>query len=153
MGQQWERSLFCHFQLLVSYWEVHWLKLAPGLKKVPWGKTTPHNIFFRPILPNFEKKLKSETVILGGVPCSQSVRQAPNEVGCASFIHNLCNILHQQRRLLLQKVAFEDFSKHLRQAARLGRHHKHAAWRTQARMLHITQFFFAHCTLHICEDF
>ena len=75
MGQQWERSLFCHFQLLGSYWEVHWLKLAPGLKKVPWGKTTPHNIFFRPILPNFEKKLKSETVILGGVPCSQSVRQ------------------------------------------------------------------------------
>ena len=75
MGQQWERSLFCQFQLLGRYWKVHWLKLAPGLKKVQWGKPTPPNIFFRPILPNFEKKLKSETMILGGGPCSQSVRQ------------------------------------------------------------------------------
>ena len=75
MGQQWERSLFCQFQLLGSYWKVHWLKLAPGLKKVQWGKPTPPNIFFRPILPNFEKKLKSETMILGGGPCSQSVRR------------------------------------------------------------------------------
>ena len=75
MGQQWERSLFCQFQLLGSYWKVHWLKLAPGLKKVQWGKLTPPNIFFRPILPNFEKKLKSETMILGGGPCSQSVRR------------------------------------------------------------------------------
>ena len=74
MDQQWERSLFCQFQLLGSYWKVHWLKLAPGLKKVQWGKPTPPNIFFRPILPNFEKKLKSETMILGGGPCSQSVR-------------------------------------------------------------------------------
>ena len=56
MGQQWERSLFCQFQLLGRYWKVHWLKLAPGLKKVQWGKPTPPNIFFRPILPNFEKK-------------------------------------------------------------------------------------------------
>ena len=76
MGQQWERSLFCQFQLLGSYWKVHWLKLAPGLKKVQWGKPTPPNIFFRPILPNFEKKLKSETMILGGGPCSQSVRRS-----------------------------------------------------------------------------
>ena len=79
MGQQWERSLFCQFQLLGSYWKVHWLKLAPGLKKVQWGKPTPPNIFFRPILPNFEKKLKSETMILGGGPCSQSVRRAAME--------------------------------------------------------------------------
>ena len=77
MGQQWERSLFCQFQLLGSYWKVHWLKLAPGLKKVQWGKLTPPNIFFRPILPNFEKKLKSETMILGGGPCSQSVSHKP----------------------------------------------------------------------------
>ena len=55
MGQQWERSLFCQFQLLGSYWEVHWLKLTPGLNRVLGGKTTPPNIFFRPILPNFEE--------------------------------------------------------------------------------------------------
>ena len=85
MGQQWERSLFCQFQLLGSYWKVHWLKLAPGLEKVQWGKPTPPNIFFRPILPNFEKKLKSETMILGGGPCSQSVRQA-SQVKARSFL-------------------------------------------------------------------
>ena len=55
MGQQWERSLFCQFQLLGSYWEVHWLKLTPGLNRVLGGKTTPPNIFFRPILPKFEE--------------------------------------------------------------------------------------------------
>ena len=38
-----------------SYVEVHWLKLAPGLKKVPGGKTTPHYISFGPILPKFEE--------------------------------------------------------------------------------------------------
>ena len=38
-----------------SYWEVHWLKLARGLKKVPGGKTAPHNIIFRLILPKFEE--------------------------------------------------------------------------------------------------
>ena len=38
-----------------SYWGVHWLKLAPELKKVPGGKTTTHNILFEPILPNFEE--------------------------------------------------------------------------------------------------
>ena len=38
-----------------SYVEVHWLKLPPGLNKVPGGKTTPHYIFFRPILPKFEE--------------------------------------------------------------------------------------------------
>ena len=41
-----------------SYVEVHWLKLAPGLNKVPGGKTTPHNIFLRPILPNFEENFE-----------------------------------------------------------------------------------------------
>ena len=41
--------------LLGSYWEVHWLKLTPGLNRVLGGKTTPHNIFFRPILPKFEE--------------------------------------------------------------------------------------------------
>ena len=55
MGQQWERSLFYQFQLLGSYWEVHWLKLTPGLNRVLGGKTTPPNIFFRPILPKFEE--------------------------------------------------------------------------------------------------
>ena len=55
MGQQWERSLFCQFQLLGSHWEVHWLKLTPGLNRVLGGKTTPPNIFFRPILPKFEE--------------------------------------------------------------------------------------------------
>ena len=55
MGQQWERSLFCQFQLLGSHWEVHWLKLTPGLNRVLGGKTTPPNIFFRLILPNFEE--------------------------------------------------------------------------------------------------
>ena len=55
MGQQWERSLFCQFQLLGSYWEVHWLKLTPGLNRVLGGKTTPPNIFFRPILPKFKE--------------------------------------------------------------------------------------------------
>ena len=77
MGQHWEISLFCHFQLLGSYWEVHWLKLAPGLKKVTWGKTTPHNILLKFFLPNFEKILKLETLISGCVPCSQSVRGQP----------------------------------------------------------------------------
>ena len=43
------------FLLLGSYWEVHWLKLTPGLNRVLGGKTTPPNIFFRPILPNFEE--------------------------------------------------------------------------------------------------
>ena len=38
-----------------SYWGVHWLKLAPELKKVPGGKTTTHNILFEPILPNFDE--------------------------------------------------------------------------------------------------
>ena len=38
--------------------EAHWLKLAPGLNKVPGGKTTPHNIFFEPILPKFEENFK-----------------------------------------------------------------------------------------------
>ena len=38
-----------------SYVEVHWLKLAPGLKKVPGGKTTTHNILFGPISTNFEE--------------------------------------------------------------------------------------------------
>ena len=66
MGQQWERSLFCQFQLLGSYWKVHWLKLAPGLKKVQWGKLTPPNIFFRPILPNFEKKIEIGDDDFGG---------------------------------------------------------------------------------------
>ena len=66
MGQQWERSLFCQFQLLGSYWKVHWLKLAPGLKKVQWGKPTPPNIFFRPILPNFEKKIEIRDDDFGG---------------------------------------------------------------------------------------
>ena len=41
-----------------SYVEVHWLKLAPGLNKVPGGKTTPHYIFFRPILPKFEENFE-----------------------------------------------------------------------------------------------
>ena len=41
-----------------SYVEVHWLKLAPGLNKVPGGKTTPHNIFFGPILPKFEENFE-----------------------------------------------------------------------------------------------
>merc|ERR1712209_3493 len=40
---------------LGSYWEVHWLKLTPGLNRVLGGKTTPPNIFFRPILPKFEE--------------------------------------------------------------------------------------------------
>ena len=66
MGQQWERSLFCQFQLLGSYWEVHWLKLAPGLKKVTWGKTTPRNIFFRPILPNFDNGIEVGDDDFGG---------------------------------------------------------------------------------------
>ena len=66
MGQQWERSLFCQFQLLGSYWKVHWLKLAPGLKKVQWGKPTPPNIFFRPILPNFEKRIEIRDDDFGG---------------------------------------------------------------------------------------
>ena len=58
MGPQWESSLFCQFQLLGSYWEVHWLKLAPGLNEVTGGKTTPQNIFFGPILPNFEENFE-----------------------------------------------------------------------------------------------
>ena len=66
MGQQWERSLFCQFQLLGSYWEVHWLKLAPGLKKVTWGKTTPRNIFFRHILPNFDNGIEVGDDDFGG---------------------------------------------------------------------------------------
>ena len=40
--------------LIFSSVEVHWLKLAPGLNEVTGGKTTPQNIFFGPILPNFE---------------------------------------------------------------------------------------------------
>ena len=41
--------------LIFSSVEVHWLKLAPGLNEVKGGKTTPQNIFFGPILPNFEE--------------------------------------------------------------------------------------------------
>ena len=44
--------------LIFSYVEVHWLKLAPGLNEVTGGKTTPQNIFFGPILPNFEENFE-----------------------------------------------------------------------------------------------
>ena len=44
--------------LIFSSVEVHWLKLAPGLNEVTGGKTTPQNIFFGPILPNFEENFE-----------------------------------------------------------------------------------------------
>ena len=44
--------------VIFSYVEVHWLKLAPGLNEVTGGKTTPQNIFFGPILPNFEENFE-----------------------------------------------------------------------------------------------
>ena len=49
-----------------SYVEAHWLKLAPGLNKVPGGKTTPHNIFFGPNLPKFEENFKIGVDEIGG---------------------------------------------------------------------------------------
>ena len=51
-----------------SYWGVHWLKLAPELKKVPGGKTTTHNILFEPILPNFEEIFEIGHDDFGGCP-------------------------------------------------------------------------------------
>ena len=51
-----------------SYWGVHWLKLAPELKKVPGGKTTTHNILFEPILPNFEEIFEIGDDDFGGCP-------------------------------------------------------------------------------------
>ena len=46
--------------------EAHWLKLAPGLNKVPGGKTTPPNIFFGPILPKFEENFNIGVDEIGG---------------------------------------------------------------------------------------
>ena len=51
-----------------SYWGVHWLKLAPELKKVPGGKTTTHNILFEPILPNFDEIFEIGDDDFGGWP-------------------------------------------------------------------------------------
>ena len=51
-----------------SYWGVHWLKLAPELKKVPGGKTTTHNILFGPILTNFEEIFEIGDDDFGGRP-------------------------------------------------------------------------------------
>ena len=92
MGQQWERSLFCQFQLLGSYWEVHWLKLAPGLKKVTWGKTTPLNIFFRPILPNFDNRIEVGDDDFGGCSmlpvCKTSIVPLPMfQFNCYTISH------------------------------------------------------------------
>ena len=59
-----------------SYWGVHWLKLAPELKKVPGGKTTTHNILFEPILPNFEEIFEIGHDDFGGCP-TLPVRKTP----------------------------------------------------------------------------
>jgi hypothetical protein len=67
-----------------SYWGVHWLKLAPELKKVPGGKTTTHNILFEPILPNFEEIFEIGHDDFGGCPTlpvrktAAKTRDSPN---------------------------------------------------------------------------
>ena len=59
-----------------SYWGVHWLKLAPELKKVPGGKMTTHNILFGPIITNIEEIFEIGADDFGGVPRSQYVRHS-----------------------------------------------------------------------------
>ena len=49
---------------------------GPWAEKGPMRKTDTSQHLFRPILPNFEEKMKSETMSLAGGTCSQSVRQA-----------------------------------------------------------------------------
>ena len=62
-----------------SYWGVHWLKLAPELKKVPGGKTTTHNILFEPILPNFEEIFEIGHDDFGGCPTLPVRKTAKSE--------------------------------------------------------------------------
>ena len=55
----------------------------PGLNKVLGGKTTPHNIFFGPILPKFEENFKIGVDEIGG--CSMLPVRKTNVIKVTSL--------------------------------------------------------------------